>query len=72
MSMPSMSGFDLTRETLAIRPDLPIVMTSGYVRKEDEETAQQLGVREIIMKPSTLDELDAALKRLFAKHKQAS
>jgi signal transduction histidine kinase/ActR/RegA family two-component response regulator len=69
VSMPSLSGFDLTREALAIRPDLPVIMTSGYVRKEDEEAAQQLGVREIILKPNTLDELGKALQRLFANAK---
>jgi CheY-like chemotaxis protein len=69
VSMPTLSGFDLTREALAIRPDLPVIMTSGYVRKEDEEAAQQLGVREIILKPNTLDELGKALQRLFANAK---
>jgi CheY-like chemotaxis protein len=44
-------------------------MTSGYVRKEDEELARKLGVREIILKPNTLDELGKALKRLFADAK---
>jgi CheY-like chemotaxis protein len=72
VSMPGLSGFDLTREVLAIRPDLPIVMTSGYVRKEDEELAQQLGVREIILKPNTLDELGNALRRLFAEDQAAA
>jgi PAS domain S-box-containing protein len=67
VSMPSMSGFDLTRAVLAIRPDLPVIMTSGYVRKEDEETAFQMGVREIILKPNTLEELGKALGKLFER-----
>ena len=66
VAMPGMSGFDLTQAVLATRPDIPIIMTSGYVRKEDEELAQRLGVREIILKPNTLDELGTALKRLFS------
>jgi CheY-like chemotaxis protein/two-component sensor histidine kinase len=70
VSMPNLSGFDLTREVRAIRPDLPVVMTSGYVRKEDEDEAHALGVREIILKPNTLDELGKALKRLFGEQKK--
>jgi CheY-like chemotaxis protein/anti-sigma regulatory factor (Ser/Thr protein kinase) len=72
VSMPSMSGFDLTRAVLAIRADMPVIMTSGYVRKEDEEIAMQLGVREIILKPNTLDELGKALSRLFGEGRRAA
>jgi PAS domain S-box-containing protein len=67
VSMPSMSGFDLIRELLAIRADLPVLMTSGYVKREDEELAVRLGVREIILKPNTLDELGKALNRVFGR-----
>jgi hypothetical protein len=41
------------------------------VRKEDEEMAQRLGVREIILKPNTLDELGNALTRVFTAKKLA-
>jgi DNA-binding NarL/FixJ family response regulator len=56
-----MSGFDLARELLAIRPGLPILMTSGYVHPEDQKAAEDLGIRRIILKPSRLDVLAAAL-----------
>lgn len=65
LAMPGMSGFDLVRSILDIRPDMPIVMTSGYVRSEDEETALRLGVRGLILKPNTVDELAPALDRLL-------
>src|SRR5204862_7744994 len=55
-SMPRLSGPDLARELLDIRPDLPIVMTSGRVGPEDVSSLHALGVREILMKPSSLDE----------------
>jgi CheY-like chemotaxis protein len=61
LSMPRISGFDLARQLLAIRPDLPILMTSGFVRPEDQKAAEDLGVCRIILKPSTLDVLAAAL-----------
>ncbi len=47
LSMPGMSGFDCAREMLAIRPDLPIVLTSGYVRPEDEALAREIGIRAV-------------------------
>ena len=66
LSMPGMSGAELARAILAIRPDVPVVMTSGYIRPEDELEARQIGVREVILKPDTIEELAKALHRVFA------
>jgi PAS domain S-box-containing protein len=63
LSMPGMPGFELAREMLALRADLPIIMTSGFVRPEDQQTAQQIGVLALILKPGTHDELGKALER---------
>ena len=61
LSMPGMSGIRLAHELLAIRPDLPILMTTGYVRPGDEAAVRAAGVRALILKPNTVDELGAAL-----------
>lgn len=66
LSMHPMSGFELARALLEIRPDLPILMTSGYVRTEDRENARQCGIRDFILKPDTIEELSHALQRIFA------
>jgi PAS domain S-box-containing protein len=66
LSMPGMSGAELARKVIEIRPDVPIVMTSGYIRPEDEVEAKQIGVRELILKPDSIDELAKALHRVFA------
>jgi PAS domain S-box-containing protein len=65
LSMPGMSGFELARALLAVRPDIPLVMTSGYVRPQDEETARSIGVRAVILKPSTVEELGVVLDEMF-------
>jgi PAS domain S-box-containing protein len=65
LAMPGMNGFELIKSIQGIRPDLPIVMTSGYVRDEDRDTAQRLGVRGLILKPDTVDELGLTLSRLL-------
>jgi len=46
-----MSGFDLARQLLSLRPGLPILMTSGYVRPEDQKAAEALGIPRIILNP---------------------
>jgi PAS domain S-box-containing protein len=65
LAMPGMSGFDLVREMLLIRSDIPVVMTSGYLRPEDQRTAAELGLRALILKPNTSAELGAVLNRIF-------
>ena len=65
MSMPGMSGFDLARTLLAIRPALPVVLVSGFLRPEDQAAATKLGVRDLLLETGTVDELAAALDRIF-------
>jgi CheY-like chemotaxis protein len=65
LSMPRMSGFDLARELLAVRQDIPIVMTSGYVSPADQEKALGIGLRDLILKPDTIDQLGRTLDRIF-------
>jgi CheY-like chemotaxis protein len=65
LSMPQMSGFDLARELHAVRPSIPILMTSGYVRPEDRDAARAVGIRDVLLKPDTVDELSQALAGLF-------
>jgi CheY-like chemotaxis protein len=65
LSMPGIRGFDLAQFMLAIRPDLPVIVTSGFVTPEDQLTARKIGVRELLLKPNTADELGALLDKLF-------
>ena len=65
LSMPHMSGFELAHEVLALRPGVPVLMTSGYIRAEDEHLARAAGIRELVLKPVTMDELGRMLDRLF-------
>ena len=63
--MPGLSGIDLAKQVLAARPEIPVVMTSGYVRAEDRALALAAGVRELVMKPNTVDALGQVLHRLL-------
>jgi PAS domain S-box-containing protein len=61
LSMPGMSGLKLAEAVLTLRPSLPVILTSGYISGEDEARARAVGVRRMIPKPDTLDELADAL-----------
>lgn len=65
MAMPGMSGMELAEQVLAVRPDMPFIITSGYIDVADAERAHAIGVRQMIMKPNTVDELSAALSAIL-------
>jgi CheY-like chemotaxis protein len=67
LSMPGMSGFHVARAIKEIRSDIPVVVTSGYVRAEDRQSAKEVGVRELVLKPDTVEELAGVLERVFER-----
>jgi PAS domain S-box-containing protein len=66
LSMPGLTGPDLAREMLALRPHLPFVLTSGYIREDDVLMARKLGIRDLVLKPNTVEDLGNALHRVLA------
>jgi len=65
-SMPVMSGMDLARELFDKRPDARVVLVSGYLPPHDIERARSIGIKDVILKPDTVDELAAAVHRLLS------
>jgi PAS domain S-box-containing protein len=63
VSMPGMSGPDLAAELRLIRPQVPIIMTSGYIRPEDVQSAERLQINQLVYKANTVDELGKALAK---------
>ena len=61
MAMPEMNGRELVKRLLAMQPDLPIILSTGYSSVLSEEQALQLGVRKYLMKPIALPALASAL-----------
>jgi CheY-like chemotaxis protein len=64
-NMPRMSGLDVARELREIRPDLPVVVISGYLTEELRSEAPAAGVRQLIYKPNSVEELSDAIARLL-------
>jgi PAS domain S-box-containing protein len=62
-NMPGLTGLDVAQELARIRPDLPVVITSGHITDAMRADALQAGVRAFIYKPNTVDELCEAVAR---------
>jgi PAS domain S-box-containing protein len=66
LSMPGMTGPELAREMLELRPELPIVIATGYIRQQDEESVRNLGIRALMLKPNTVEEMGPLLSELLS------
>ncbi len=66
-TMPRMTGLELANEVTAVRPDLPVLMVSGYAENADGGTLKSHGVRATLRKPHTRQELGEAIAALFER-----
>jgi len=64
-TMPEMTGIDLCRQILQIRPDLPIILCTGYSTLISEETAKAAGVKEFALKPIGKKDMALMVRRVF-------
>jgi PAS domain S-box-containing protein len=67
LSMPEMIGPELAQEILRIRPDMPIVIATGYIRPEDTEKVHAVGVKALVLKPNTIEEMAPMFHRILAE-----
>jgi len=64
-TMPDMTGIELAREVLSIRPDMPIIMCTGYGHLVDADKARAAGVRAFAMKPLTQREIARTIRQVL-------
>jgi CheY-like chemotaxis protein len=67
MTMPRMTGADLSQEILKIRPDIPIVLCTGFSERIQEDSAKAIGIREFVLKPVVLGEIAHVIRRALAE-----
>lgn len=65
LGMPNMSGTDLAGALLGIRPDIPIVLFTGFSETISKEKALAAGIREHIMKPVVPSQLAETIRRVL-------
>ena len=62
-TMPTLTGANLARRILALRPDFPVILCSGFSESVNDEKAHEIGIQEFIMKPMTSRVLADAVQR---------
>ncbi len=64
-TMPGMTGFDLARRLLQVRPQLPIILCTGYSNLISEEKTRLLGIKGFALKPLTKDSIAALIRKVL-------
>lgn len=65
MTMPGLSGLELARALLAQRPDIPLILCTGYSDRVDEQQARDAGIAAFVMKPVLPNELALLVRALL-------
>lgn len=71
LTMPQMTGEILAQEIHTLRPDLPIILCSGYGDAISQEKASVMGIRDYLMKPVALGDLARAIRDVLDNDKGA-
>ncbi|MBW2168987.1 MAG: response regulator, partial [Deltaproteobacteria bacterium] len=65
MTMPHMTGERLARELMKIRPDIPIILCTGFSERISEEKAKGMGIKAFVMKPLVMRDLANTVRKVL-------
>lgn len=64
-TMPVLSGTELAKRAITLRPDLPIILYTGYSAAVDESAARRIGIREFMLKPLNIPRLSTIVRQVL-------
>jgi len=65
MTMPNMTGKDLAMELMAIRPDIPVILFTGFSEQIGEKRAREIGIRAFVMKPIVMSQIANTIREIL-------
>ncbi|MFH0996299.1 MAG: response regulator [Pseudomonadota bacterium] len=63
--MPNMTGEQLARELISIRPGIPIILCTGFSDENDEQRANAMGIKGFLMKPVATGDLATMVRKML-------
>ncbi len=69
-TMPHLTGLELSRQLMGIRPDIPIILCTGFSDAAVVQAAQDIGIREIFMKPLIIRDLSLTIRKMLDERPQ--
>ncbi len=70
MTMPEITGMELSRNFMLIRPDIPIILCTGFSEIVTEEKAKSIGIREFAMKPVLRSKIAKIIRQILDKNEK--
>ena len=70
MTMPNMSGLELASEILRLRPELPIILCTGFSESINQARAEAAGLKGFMLKPVSRDDLIRTARKVLDESKQ--
>lgn len=65
LTMPQMTGLQLARQMISLRPGLPIILTTGNDNKLSQTDLDQNGINRVITKPISFKRLNSVIQQLL-------
>ena len=65
MTMPKMTGENLSKELMKIRPDIPVILCTGFSAKIDEKKALNMGIKAFVSKPILKREIAETIRAVL-------
>ncbi|OGR28665.1 MAG: hypothetical protein A2277_18570 [Desulfobacterales bacterium RIFOXYA12_FULL_46_15] len=65
MTMPKMTGDQFARELIAVRPDIPVIICTGFSEKMDKSRAETIGIKGFLMKPVVKSEMAQMIRKVL-------
>ncbi len=69
-TMPEMTGDRLAKEIMETRPDMPVILCTGYSERISEEKAKEMGISAFVMKPISGKELAVTIRQVLGQGKE--
>jgi CheY-like chemotaxis protein len=64
-TMPNMTGEKLAQAILAVRPDMPIILCTGYSKTMTPEAAEEIGIKAFVYKPIIKADLARTIRNVL-------
>jgi YesN/AraC family two-component response regulator len=69
MTMPNMTGDELAIEFMKIRPDIPVILCTGYSKRVSSGTALEIGIKAFVNKPIIKADLAKTVRKVLDEAK---
>ena len=69
MTMPNLTGDQMAVEMMKIRPDISVIICTGYSKKISKETASKIGIKGFAYKPVVTSDLAKTVRKVLDEAK---